>query len=135
MHYNEENDMAGATQSKGQTMSIIFKNEGGQPIIFKLKQNTPFSKAMSAYRIQQGVPENILRFYFDHQRIRQRDTPTMLEMQNGDTVEIHREQLGGGEGVDVAEEKPTHVVIRVKDQHDGEMEFRMKCITPMSQSA
>ena len=54
-------------------------------------------------------------------------------MEDGDLIDVHQEQQGGSAaGSAEPEAKPTHLTIRVKDQNEGEMEFRLKFTTPMS---
>lgn len=38
---------------------------------------------------------NVVRFRFDGNPINEMDTPTSLEMQEGDTIEVYQAQTGG----------------------------------------
>lgn len=37
----------------------------------------------------------VVRFRFDGQAINENDTPTSLEMEEGDTIEVYQQQTGG----------------------------------------
>lgn len=53
-------------------------------------------KLKKSYSERQGVPVNTLRFLFDGNRINDEDTPKSLDMEDGDTIEVYQEQIGGG---------------------------------------
>lgn len=46
--------------------------------------------------ISQGLAIAAVRFRFDGQPINELDTPTTLEMEEGDTIEVYQQQTGGG---------------------------------------
>lgn len=62
---------------------------------FKVKFTTNMGKLKKSYSDRQGVPVNTLRFLFDGNRINDEDTPKSLEMEDGDTIEVYQEQIGG----------------------------------------
>lgn len=43
----------------------------------------------------QGLAIAAVRFRFDGQPINESDTPTSLEMEEGDTIEVYQQQTGG----------------------------------------
>lgn len=43
----------------------------------------------------QGLSMQVVRFRFDGQAINENDTPTSLEMEEGDTIEVYQQQTGG----------------------------------------
>lgn len=43
----------------------------------------------------QGLSMQVVRFRFDGQPINENDTPTTLEMEEGDTIEVYQQQTGG----------------------------------------
>lgn len=45
--------------------------------------------------IFQGLSMQVVRFRFDGQPINENDTPTSLEMEEGDTIEVYQQQTGG----------------------------------------
>lgn len=87
---------------------------------FKIKKQTPLKKLMTAYceRVvcfliinsslnsvhsfhfnihvfSQGLAIATVRFRFDGQGISETDTPSSLEMEEGDTIEVYQQQTGG----------------------------------------
>ncbi|XP_017774269.1 PREDICTED: small ubiquitin-related modifier 2-like [Nicrophorus vespilloides] len=62
---------------------------------FKIKKHTPLRKLMSAYCDRAGLSLNVVRFRFDGNPINETDTPTSLEMEEGDTIEVYQQQTGG----------------------------------------
>ncbi|CAH2267904.1 jg8276, partial [Pararge aegeria aegeria] len=45
--------------------------------------------------IPRGLSMQVVRFRFDGQPINENDTPTSLEMEEGDTIEVYQQQTGG----------------------------------------
>ncbi|KAM3508035.1 hypothetical protein MY11210_006883 [Beauveria gryllotalpidicola] len=64
-------------------------------IFFKIKRTTKLEKLMTAFCDRQGKSMTAVRFLFDGTRVQPSDTPDNLEMADGDTLEVHQEQLGG----------------------------------------
>ncbi|KAA8566849.1 hypothetical protein EYC84_009948 [Monilinia fructicola] len=52
-------------------------------------------KLMDAFCERQGKAPNSVRFLFDGSRVQPTDSPDKLDMQDGDTLEVHQEQIGG----------------------------------------
>ncbi|KAK6456894.1 uncharacterized protein RJT20DRAFT_126972 [Scheffersomyces xylosifermentans] len=52
-------------------------------------------RLMEAFCKRQGKDLNSLRFLIDGTRIYPHNTPDELELEDGDTIEAHREQTGG----------------------------------------
>lgn len=44
-----------------------------------------------------GLSMQVVRFRFDGQAINENDTPTSLEMEEGDTIEVYQQQTGGAQ--------------------------------------
>ena len=61
-----------------------------------MKPDTKFEKFFGAYCAQKGVETNSCTFIFDGVRIKKEDTPKMLEMEDGDMVEVKVAMVGGG---------------------------------------
>ncbi|KAJ3056446.1 Small ubiquitin- modifier 1 [Rhizophlyctis rosea] len=64
-------------------------------IFFKIKTKTPLKKLMQTYCERQGKQIDQVRFLFDGQRIQAEQTPDELGMEDGDSIEVMTEQLGG----------------------------------------
>lgn len=45
--------------------------------------------------VYKGLSMQVVRFRFDGQPINENDTPTSLEMEEGDTIEVYQQQTGG----------------------------------------
>lgn len=45
--------------------------------------------------VWQGLAMATVRFRFDGQAINESDTPSSLEMEEGDTIEVYQQQTGG----------------------------------------
>ncbi|KAK4110568.1 ubiquitin-like protein [Canariomyces notabilis] len=69
--------------------------DNNNEVFFKIKRSTKLEKLMTAFCERQGKSLNSVRFLFEGQRVQPGDTPDTLEMQDGDTLEVHQEQVGG----------------------------------------
>ncbi|KXH61372.1 ubiquitin family protein [Colletotrichum salicis] len=69
--------------------------DNNNEVFFKIKRSTKLDKLMSAFCDRQGKAMNSVRFLFEGQRVQPTDTPDTLEMADGDTLEVHQEQVGG----------------------------------------
>ncbi|KAM4059375.1 ubiquitin-2 like rad60 SUMO-like domain-containing protein [Hirsutella rhossiliensis] len=70
--------------------------DNNNEVFFKIKRSTKLEKLMNAFCERQGKNINSVRFLFEGARVQPTDTPDTLEMQDGDTLEVHQEQVGGG---------------------------------------
>ncbi|CAH2084922.1 unnamed protein product [Euphydryas editha] len=84
-------------EKKGESEHINLKVLGQDNAIvqFKIKKHTPLRKLMNAYCDRAGLSMQVVRFRFDGQPINENDTPTSLEMEEGDTIEVYQQQTGG----------------------------------------
>jgi len=69
--------------------------DNNNEVFFKIKRSTKLEKLMSAFCDRQGKSLQSVRFLFEGQRVQPGDTPDTLEMADGDTLEVHQEQVGG----------------------------------------
>ncbi|KAL6920158.1 hypothetical protein ACHAPO_000982 [Fusarium lateritium] len=69
--------------------------DNNNEVFFKIKRTTKLEKLMTAFCERQGKTTSSVRFLFDGTRVQPTDTPDALEMQDGDTLEVHQEQVGG----------------------------------------
>ena len=67
----------------------------GNEIFFKCKMTTPLDKLMKAFCNRNGVAANSVRFLFDGNRINGTQTPSELDMEDGDVIDVMVEQQGG----------------------------------------
>ncbi|CAJ2513459.1 Uu.00g015780.m01.CDS01 [Anthostomella pinea] len=69
--------------------------DNNNEVFFKIKRSTKLEKLMTAFCERQGKNVASVRFLFEGQRVQAGDTPDSLEMNDGDTLEVHQEQVGG----------------------------------------
>ncbi|KAI1339563.1 ubiquitin family protein [Xylariaceae sp. FL0016] len=86
----ERNEGAGADQHLN-----IKVTDNNNEVFFKIKRSTKLEKLMTAFCERQGKNVDSVRFLFEGQRVQKGDTPDSLEMTDGDTLEVHQEQVGG----------------------------------------
>ncbi|KAF8554848.1 ubiquitin-like protein [Imleria badia] len=67
----------------------------GDEVFFKIKRNTKLSKLQGAYAAKVGKDVGSIRFLYDGNRISEDDTPSTLEMEDNDTIDVMVEQVGG----------------------------------------
>jgi len=80
----------------GQSEHLNIKvTDNNNEVFFKIKRSTKLEKLMTAFCERQGKSLQSVRFLFEGQRVQPADTPDTLEMQDGDTLEVHQEQVGG----------------------------------------
>ncbi|KAF8418054.1 ubiquitin-like protein-like protein SMT3 [Tirmania nivea] len=69
--------------------------DGNNEVFFKIKRTTQLKKLMDAFCERSGKMPSSVRFLYDGSRVLGTDSPVNLEMQDGDTLEVHQEQIGG----------------------------------------
>ncbi|KAI9879402.1 MAG: hypothetical protein M1830_008621 [Pleopsidium flavum] len=69
--------------------------DNNNEVFFKIKRTTALKKLMDAFCDRQGKQPSSVRFLFDGTRVNPTDSPDSLDMQDGDTLEVHQEQIGG----------------------------------------
>ncbi|KAH8788486.1 ubiquitin-related domain-containing protein [Diaporthe sp. PMI_573] len=95
---HHENGSPGAERQEApaQTEHLNIKvTDNNNEVFFKIKKSTKLEKLMGAFCERQGKNVTSVRFLFEGQRVQPNDTPDTLEMQDGDTLEVHQEQVGG----------------------------------------
>jgi hypothetical protein len=97
----ENNDSSDIPLGSEEIIPITLKirDQTGDEIYYRVKNGTKLSKIFSAYAAARGVPVNVLRFFLDDLRLKDTDTPKMLEMQEDDQIDVYLEQLGGSNEV------------------------------------
>ncbi|QIX02082.1 hypothetical protein AMS68_007599 [Peltaster fructicola] len=70
--------------------------DGNNEVFFKIKRTTQLKKLMDAFCERQGKSPSTVRFLFDGTRVNPTDSPDTLDMEDGDTLDVHQEQIGGG---------------------------------------
>jgi len=67
----------------------------GQTCTVKVKSTTPLKKVFEAAEKRFGRDPGTFRFIYEGVRLQPQDTPASHEMESGDIIEAHLEQLGG----------------------------------------
>ncbi|KAL1985169.1 hypothetical protein VTN96DRAFT_8191 [Rasamsonia emersonii] len=92
-------DSGAAGQGEGAPAPVEHLNikvtDNHNEVFFKIKRTTQLKKLMDAFCERQGKQPSTVRFLFDGTRVRPEDTPETLDMADGDTLEVHQEQIGG----------------------------------------
>ncbi|KAJ8100755.1 ubiquitin-related domain-containing protein [Lipomyces tetrasporus] len=83
-----------ATPSGGEHLNIKVTDNNNE-VFFRIRKSTALKKLMDTFCERQGKARSSLRFLYDGERINETDTPDALGMQDGDTLEVHQEQIGG----------------------------------------
>ncbi|KAI0033206.1 small ubiquitin-like modifier [Vararia minispora EC-137] len=60
----------------------------GEEVFFKIKRSTKLSKLQGAYANKVGKDVGSIRFLYDGSRINDDDTPSSLEMEDNDTIDV-----------------------------------------------
>ena len=73
---------------------------------------------MDAYCKKLGLSKQAVRFTFDGNRLREQDTPKASGIDDGDEIDVFQEQQGGGESIDLEQQKD-----ETKGRVDSEVVF------------
>ncbi|KAJ8594187.1 ubiquitin-like protein [Rhizopogon salebrosus TDB-379] len=87
--------MSEDTEDVKPKLSLVINYEGTQ-ITVKVKHNMPFKKIFDAAEKRFGKEPGTFKFTYDGKRLQAQDTPVDMEMEEGDIIDAHLEQLGGG---------------------------------------
>ncbi|CAI5679941.1 small ubiquitin like modifier 2a [Archocentrus centrarchus] len=85
----------GVKTENNEHINLKVAGQDGSVVQFKIKRHTPLSKLMKAYCERQGLSMRQIRFRFDGQPINETDTPSQLEMEDEDTIDVFQQQTGG----------------------------------------
>ncbi|KAF2198272.1 ubiquitin-like protein [Delitschia confertaspora ATCC 74209] len=88
------NNMQKPEDAQSEHLNIKVTDNNNE-VFFKIKRTTQLKKLMDAFCDRQGKSPASVRFLFDGQRVNPTDNPETLDMQDGDTLEVHQEQIGG----------------------------------------
>jgi small ubiquitin-related modifier len=122
----------GVVKSEDAPITIKIRDQSENFIHFKVKKSTEMKKIFDAYASKLGVNPSNLRFLHDGEKIKDSDTPKMLELENDDQIDVLLEQVGGSEGTTTEVKSEGTITLRVKDQSGDEMLFKVKKTTEMS---
>mgnify|MGYP004706240453 CR=1 FL=1 len=92
---SEEAEAKPDVKAEGQQHINLKVSDGSSEIYFKIKRSTPMKRLMEAFCKRQGKSLDSLRFLSDGERVSPENTPDDLDLEDGDVIEAHREQIGG----------------------------------------
>ncbi|KAF8633118.1 hypothetical protein AX15_001499 [Amanita polypyramis BW_CC] len=94
---NHQNTQEGNVKQEDANAPINIKvvTSTGDEVYFKIKRSTKLSKLQGAYANKVGKDVGSIRFLYDGVRIQDDDTPASLDMEDGDTIDVMVEQVGG----------------------------------------
>ncbi|KAI1817900.1 ubiquitin family protein [Poronia punctata] len=87
-------DRSEAAPAGGEHLNIKVTDNNNE-VFFKIKRSTKLEKLMTAFCERQGKNVESVRFLFEGTRVQKTDTPDSLDLADGDTLEVHQEQVGG----------------------------------------
>jgi len=70
-------------------------NYEGQTCTVKVKPTTPLKKVFEAAEKRFGRDPGTFKFIYDGERLQPQETPASHNMESGDIIDAHLEQLGG----------------------------------------
>lgn len=82
-------------QEENAPINVKVVSSTGDEVFFKIKRNTKLSKLQGAYANKVGKDVGSIRFLYDGSRINDDDTPSTLDMEDNDTIDVMVEQVGG----------------------------------------
>eukprot|EP01035_Chromulina_nebulosa_P064472 gene64472-88179_t len=85
----------GGADEEPKSITISVRGTDGKNQPFKVKMDTPFRKVFNAYSERAGVDVKSVHFLYDGARLKEMDTPKMLEMQDEDQIDVVVNQTGG----------------------------------------
>eukprot|EP00908_Phaeocystis_cordata_P020762 Transcript_32421.p1 GENE.Transcript_32421~~Transcript_32421.p1 ORF type:complete len:534 (-),score=90.95 Transcript_32421:346-1890(-) len=75
-------------------LSVTVVTQDGNEVCFSILMRTRLQKMMLAFCNRQGCSMNAVRFLFDGNRINETQTPSQLEFENDEVVDVMVEQMG-----------------------------------------
>lgn len=79
-------------------LQIRVVSQDGSMVFFKCKPTTSFAKMFKAYGDRMGYSEDKIRFLFDGVRLKPSQTPGEFDMEDGDSIDVMMECVGGYQG-------------------------------------
>ena len=83
------------------TVTLTVRDQNGNTQKFKIKTGAKIGRVIDEYCKRCLVTCDQVRFLFDGQRVNCESTPKELEMEDGDTIDCMRQQVGGAVGLEV----------------------------------
>jgi small ubiquitin-related modifier len=80
---------------KAETITVRISSQSSDTVHVKVKKDAPMHKIFQAYAAQIGTQASQLKFIYDGERLKETDSPKMLEMEDNDEIQAVLEQVGG----------------------------------------
>ncbi|CAG9759304.1 unnamed protein product [Ceutorhynchus assimilis] len=80
---------------KAEFINLKVLAEDRSIVICQVRRRTLLRNMMMKYSQQVGIPANLLLFRFDGKPINGTDRPFMLGLEEGDMIEVYRQQTAG----------------------------------------
>ncbi|EOD13505.1 hypothetical protein EMIHUDRAFT_65130 [Emiliania huxleyi CCMP1516] len=84
----------------GCTIAVKVVDQDGREDAYIVEMDNSLAPMMDQYCHTRGIGDSsrsTLRFLFDGERVNSHQTPRMLELEDGDCIDVMTEQLGGVE--------------------------------------
>ena len=75
---------------------INVRMQNGNVTKFRMRGGSPMLLLMEAFCVRHGLLRDQIRFLYDGMRVRDDETPDVLDMEDEDTVDAMLFQVGGG---------------------------------------
>ncbi|ODN83996.1 hypothetical protein L202_00031 [Cryptococcus amylolentus CBS 6039] len=77
------------------TLNIKIVSTNGEEVFFKIKKTTKLNKLKTAYADRVGTDVGSIRLIFDGERILDHQTAADLDLEDGDSLDVVLQQVGG----------------------------------------
>ncbi|KAK0209189.1 ubiquitin-related domain-containing protein [Desarmillaria ectypa] len=77
-------------------ININIQTDDGTKITVLVRRDTKFSKVFQAAEKKFGKESGTFKFTYEGKRIQKDETPAEVDMEDGDTIDAHLGQVGGG---------------------------------------
>ncbi|KAL0673841.1 hypothetical protein Bca4012_001822 [Brassica carinata] len=84
------------SSSQKKIMIKVKSQQDGGEDLYKIGENAPLKKLMTAYCVKKNLDRSTVRFIFKKKGLKPRHTPSQLKMEDNDIIDIVTEQGGGG---------------------------------------
>ncbi|KAJ4907240.1 Small ubiquitin-related modifier 5 [Raphanus sativus] len=84
------------SSSQKKIMIKVKSQQDGGEDLYKIGENAPLKKLMTAYCVKKNLDLSTVRFIFKKKGLKPRHTPSQLKMENNDIIDTVTEQGGGG---------------------------------------
>eukprot|EP00045_Choanoeca_perplexa_P020417 m.4309 g.4309 ORF g.4309 m.4309 type:complete len:94 (-) comp6847_c0_seq1:721-1002(-) len=91
----DANDVKPDIKAEENYVNLKVMGQDGAEVHFKIKKTTTMKKLKEAYCGKKGLNSASVRLSFDGATIQDTDTPTSLDMEDNDKIDVFQQQTGG----------------------------------------